>query len=33
LKKRFFGADGVRTTIDARPEVLRKIAAEGDLFQ
>ena len=32
LKKRFFGADEVTTTIDAPAEVLRKIAAGGDLF-
>ena len=32
LKKRFFGADEVTTTIDAPAEVLRKIAAGGELF-
>jgi hypothetical protein len=32
LKKRFFGADDVTTTIDAPAEVLRKIAAGGELF-
>ena len=32
LKKPVFGADEVSTTIDAPPEVLRKIAAGGDLF-
>ena len=31
LKKRFFGADEVTTTIDAPAEVLHKIAAGGEL--
>jgi hypothetical protein len=32
LKKHFFGADEVTTTIDAPSEVLQKIAAGGELF-
>lgn len=31
LKKHFFGADEVTTTIDAPAEVLRKIATAGEL--
>ena len=32
LKKRFFGADEVTTTIDAPAEILQKIAAGGELL-